>query len=79
MRRIYTTVGVYGNGTYKTNGVSEDDLELHIKYNLDFRPGRAFFVEGKCINKGYFSDEEVLFWTEKIKNIEIKEITAPYV
>lgn len=77
--KIYTTVGVYGNGDYKTNGVSEEHIESHIQYNLDFRPGRAFFVEGKCLNKGYLNDEEVLFWAEKVKNIEIKEITAPYV
>lgn len=77
--RIYTTVGVYPNGDYKTNGVSEEYLESHIQYNLDFRPGRAFFVEAKCLNKGYLSEEEVLIWVEKIKNIEIKEITAPYV
>ena len=51
---IYSTIGVYSNYSKKFNGVAAEHLVSHIKYNLLYRPGRAFFVEGKCINFGYF-------------------------
>jgi len=65
----------------KHNIVAEEDLEGHIKYNLDLRPGRAFFVDGVCKNKGYLSDEKVSEWEEKIKHMEFNTShpTRPYV
>ena len=38
---IVTTIGVYPNSEYKINGVEEQDLKEHIKYNKLWRFGRA--------------------------------------
>jgi hypothetical protein len=53
---IHHTVGVYPNDEHgcgrKHNGVTSENLARHIKYNLDFRPGRSLFVDGWCIYTG---------------------------
>ena len=51
----------------------QSDIKNHIEYNLRFRPGRALFVDGKCINKGYLSDEKVAEWEERIKTLDIDD------
>ena len=75
-----TTIGLYANGDYVVNVVNDCDLESHIKYNIENRPGRALFVEGKCVNKGYHTDEEIKLFVKRIKNENIKasKITKPY-
>lgn len=79
---LHTTVGVYKNQSHKINGVLNCNLTTHIRYNLDFRYGRALFVDGTCVNRGYLSDEEVATWTEKIKSnpaqFIMKKDTQPY-
>ncbi len=50
--KINTTIGLYPNGEYKINGVGDNNLESHIEYNKVYRPGRALFLNGKCIYKG---------------------------
>lgn len=67
----HVTIGVYGNDTYKVNIVDPRDLEHHIQYNKDMRPGRGFFVDGVCVNKGYMSDKRVEEWTKKIAEMKI--------
>jgi hypothetical protein len=81
MEKIHTTIGVYNNGDIKTNGVSEEHLETHIQYNLDYRPGRAFFVNGECLNKGYLDDERIAEYTEMFKDPKwiVTKCTAPYI
>jgi len=76
----HVTIGVYANGDMKYNIVADEDLERHTQYNLDFRPGRAFFVDGVCKNQGYLSDEKVAEWTEKIKTMkfDFSRPTKPY-
>jgi len=59
-KEVYSTIGVYSNEDRRENAVASKDLEAHIKYNLEKRPGRAFFVEGRCINPGYLSKERIL-------------------
>ena len=89
---IHTTVGVYPNGQYKTNGVESEDLAQHIWYNMTFRPGRTLFVDGVLLYRGIgFSDELKQQWCggvegrfdvePKGKINEIKphtKCTAPY-
>ena len=65
--QIYTTIGVYLNEEYKINGVSEDNIYSHIGYNILNRGGRALFVNGRCVYKGYLSDEQINAFTAKIK------------
>lgn len=78
--RIYTTVGVYNNDDYKVNGVKGEHLEGHIEYNKKYRPGRALFVEGKCVHGGYLTHWRALEWEKKIPVIIRKrnKCTAPY-
>ena len=90
---IHTTVGVYPNGQYKTNGVKSEDLAQHIWYNTTFRPGHTLFVDEVLIYKGIgFSDKLKEEWcggiegrfdiepTGKITTIKKKiQCTAPYV
>lgn len=44
---IHTTIGLYLNGDYVVNGVLDDHLANHIKYNINNRWGRALFVDGE--------------------------------
>lgn len=77
---MHVTVGVYMNGRYKVNVVRDEDLESHIEYNTTFRFGRGFFVDGKCINQGYLSGEQVRNWEKRISEMEIdtSKPTIPY-
>jgi hypothetical protein len=59
---INTTIGVYASGDMKLNGVKKENLEQHIKYNIESRPGRALFVNGICKHIGNLSDEQVNFY-----------------
>ncbi|WCK57022.1 hypothetical protein PP175_27930 (plasmid) [Aneurinibacillus sp. Ricciae_BoGa-3] len=47
----HVTIGVYSNGEYKVNVVQGNHLQDHIEYNQTMRPGRALFVDGKCIHQ----------------------------
>jgi len=51
-RDLYHTRGLNANGTTQDNSVARMDLANHIEYNLTFRPGRALFVHGICVNTG---------------------------
>ena len=77
---IHTTIGVYADGSYKTNGVKHEHLKVHIEYNKTMRFGRALFVDGKCVHNGYLNSTEVKEFEEKIKkeNIKKDKCTAPY-
>ncbi|SBV38282.1 hypothetical protein BN7874_113 [Phage NCTB] len=79
--RIYTTVGIYLDKSFKSNGVKGEELKGHIEYNLDLRPGRAFFVDGVCFNSGYYETEEdaQAVFNEKCSKIKFSMDTRPYV
>lgn len=76
--KIHHTAGVYSNDSFKTNGVSEEFLAGHTEYNLTMRPGRGFFVDGKCVHKGYLTDEQVAKFEEKFKDSKATRDTQPY-
>lgn len=77
---MHVTVGVYKNNEYKYNIVLDRDLEKHIEYNKTFRFGRALFVDGKCVNQGYLSDEQIEDWTRRISEMrfDMSHPTIPY-
>lgn len=79
---IHTTIGLYGDGSFKINGVKPEHLKEHIEYNLKYRGGRALFVDGKCVHNGYKSDEEVKVFEKRIleepKRFTRTKCTAPY-
>ena len=80
--RIHTTIGVYSNGDIKINGVDARNLQKHIDYNLNMRPGRAFFLDGICLNKGCLDDEQIAeyirMFNSDSKFIQTKD-SQPYV
>lgn len=67
---IWTTIGVYYNGEYKINGVLPEDLAGHIQYNIKNRPGRALFLNGECIYRGYYTWQEAIELQKKFDNQE---------
>jgi hypothetical protein len=77
---IHTTIGLYANGDYKINGVHEDHLEGHITYNKLMRPGRALFVDGKCVFGGYLSEETCNGFEQTIEEegFKMNKDTMPY-
>jgi hypothetical protein len=77
--RIHTTISVYLNGDYKTNGVREDLLESHIEYNKTMRFGRALLVDGKVVHLGYYNESDRKILEKKFKHVKVDKDTQPYV
>jgi hypothetical protein len=75
---IFTTIGLYPSCDYKTNGVSYQNIDYHIEYNLDYRFGRALIIDGVCVYKGNVSDENIESFISKHKSLKIFKDTAPY-
>lgn len=77
---IHTTIGLYLNGDYVVNGVSSEDLNDHINYNIKYRFGRALFVDGECIHKGYFDNQlsRLEEFAEKFKSIKVYKKSIEY-
>jgi hypothetical protein len=76
---IHFTAGYYGDGSRKVNGVPSKNLASHIWYNLVMRPGRAFFVDGVCLNEGYLTRERCAeIEKELATEAGPDEDTAPY-
>jgi hypothetical protein len=75
---FHHTRGVYLNGEFKSNGVDPDHLASHIEYNLTMRPGRAFFVDGLCVHKGYLSEERCKEIEASLVGVTATKCTAPY-
>lgn len=81
--KIHTTIGVYNNGDMKINGVKHENLADHVEYNKSYRPGRAFFVDGICVNRGYLTEERIKEYEKLFNNnppsYTMSKDTAPYV
>jgi len=75
---IHTTIGVYPDLSYVTNGVLSSHLESHIDYNECARPGRALFVDGKCEYEGSLTPEQIKEFEIKCKDIVLDKCTMPY-
>lgn len=75
---IHYTIGFYANGDSKSNGVPSENLQSHIEYNLAMRPGRAFFVDGKCLNQGYLTKERCDEIEKEIAGRVATRDTQPY-
>lgn len=83
----YITMGFYPNNTefHETNVVTYDHILEHVLYNLAFRPGRTFFVNGNCFNLGYYTDAQVkeaqdIAYPKAVKMLAKKNLvsSAPY-
>lgn len=75
---IHTTVGLYPNGSHKSNGVPSENLAEHIAYQRA-RPGRTFFVDGVMINRGNADQETIDEFETTLSNIKYHTDTQPYV
>lgn len=67
----HVSVGVYASGDHVINIVKDEHIIDHIEYNKLFRFGRALFVNGECLNKGYLKEEDIVKWQDKIKAMNI--------
>jgi len=67
----HITIGVYANGDHVVNIVRPEHLQDHIEYNKVMRFGRALFVDGQCLNKGYLSKDAVESWRNSISTMNI--------
>lgn len=80
------TIRIYPDRHWVYNIVHPDDLESHIKYNRDFRPGCIFYVDGVrksngCRKEEYLKEFDIL--EEKIRHellgkSNLNMITRPY-
>ena len=57
--QMHVTLGIYPNKQFKYNVVRDEDLENHIEFNLIFRPGRIFYVDGKRMNNGMIREDKL--------------------
>lgn len=77
MEKIHTTIGIYPNGDFKTNGVADKHLQDHIEYNKKFRFGRALIVDNEVVYKGYVNEETIKEVLQKV-TWKHETCTAPY-
>lgn len=77
--KIHTTIGIYPDGSYKTNGVESKHLKDHIKYNKSCRPGRALMIDGVIVLEGYAQGGQVdVELLERLKSKKVTKSTVPY-
>jgi len=81
--KIHHTRGVYNSHTpehplYKDNGVPSSALLEHVVYNLFYRPGRAFFIDGKCVEPGYLGWKRCLELEKTMTWPTMTRDTRPY-
>jgi len=75
---IHTTVGVYPNGSWESNGVPSEYLAEHIAYNIKNRVGRAMYLDGILIYKGINCIDAIKNSSGIYKQIKHDKNTAPY-
>lgn len=79
-KKIHTTIGIYPNGSFKTNGVSDDLLADHIEYNKTWRPGRALVVDNQIVYLGFLNKDQILEIMKKnnLQSLTFNKSTDPY-
>lgn len=75
-KRLYHSRGIYADRSMQDNHVRHEDLATHIEYNLLFRPGRTFFVEGHCLNRGAASLPYILETQEMLQTNPVLVLQA---
>ena len=81
---MHLTLGIYPDGSYKYNVVKDNDLESHINYNKQFRPGRLLYVDGKRVYDGCIKNKIMIKKYDCIakkffeNNIDMDRPTIPY-
>lgn len=80
------SIRIYPDKHYVVNVVHPDDIENHIEYNKDFRPGCLLYVDGKRVSNGMrkeeyladFDEYEKSIRTTELKSINMNKCTRPY-
>jgi hypothetical protein len=79
--KIHHTRSLYPNGDFHDNGVPDFRLKSHVEYNMLWRPGRALFVDGKCVYEGINVRPEAIAAMEAQlaeRPVVMRRDTAPY-
>ena len=50
-------VRIYANGDRVREDLTSDEAEDRIRYDANFRPGCAVFLDGECKQAGYLTTE----------------------
>ena len=78
---MHVTLGIYPNKEYKFNVVADEHLENHTDFNIKFRPGRIFYVDGKRVNDGLlkpgYLDEYDKIAKDFFDNFDISKYNKP--
>lgn len=79
-QKIHWCVGIYSSLEEIHNGVLDIHLDDHVKYNKLYRPGRALFVDGKCVYSGYLKKDDCIRIENELlkKSIQFDKPTIPY-
>jgi len=75
---IHTTIGIYPDGSTKTNGVCSQNLAKHIHYNITYRPSRAIILDGYVIYEGNVASHVIRMIKKKYENVKALIDTEPY-
>ena len=74
---IHTCVGFYPNGDFVVNHVRDEDLAGNVAYNEAYRPGRAYFVDGKHACGGTIDGPRTPFIEECERRLRSMSLPAP--
>lgn len=72
----HITVLIYPTGNFKINVVPDNMLNIHIECSITLRRNVVLIVDNKCVNQAWMSDNEVQYWTEKIKKLDMTSINT---
>lgn len=75
--KIHTTIGIYPNGEYRSNGVLDEHLSDHIEYNKTYRAGRALIVDGVVVYTGNVSERTIASVLSEC-TVRYDKCTVPY-
>lgn len=70
----HITVLIYPTGNFKINIIPDNMLNIHIECSTILRKNVVLIVDNKCINQAWMCNEEVEYWIEKIKKLDISSI-----
>lgn len=70
----HITVLIYPTGNFKINIIPDNMLNIHIECSNILRKNVVLIVDNKCINQAWMCNEEVEYWIEKIKKLDISSI-----
>lgn len=72
-KKFHQKIAIYVNGDRKiTHGISDDFLLGEVRFDFAFKFGRAIFIDGIYIFRGYLSEEKCITIEKELQAAEIK-------